>query len=297
MAFPEARLPTTPVAGFQQRVWEAALLECGLLFMLAFVLQGLALTLPAALDRPVSLLIALLPGILWLLNSWWRGAYRPILRKSATACVLVTGLLCNAICLPLIEQVYETERWLPLENAITRIIGYSLTVGLTQALAVWLVVRYAVPRQDLAERLDLLVCCRAAALGDIVISSIDHAMTAAPTTGSQSVYVFNTAAALNCVAIIVSYAVAELYFRRAVFLLLPMIVTAFAAFVSGSSIPLVAGFSNAGLSSLQFVSDTSPLFGSFFSLGMLLTTWVVFRFLYATTGTGQHALVRSDGSP
>lgn len=296
MAFPESRLPTATVAGQQQRIWEAVLLECGLLFMPAFVLQGLAPSLPAALRTPAGLLIATLPAIIWLLTSWWRGAYSPVLRKSATACVLISALLCNALCLPLIEQVFETSRWLPLEGAITRIIGYSLTVGLTQALAVWLVVRYAVPRQELTERLDLLVCCRAAALGYTVVGGLDHALRAVPTIASQSVYVFNMAAALNCVAIIVGYALAELYFRRAVFLLLPMFLTAFAALVAGSSIPLVAGFSNAGLVSDQPVSETSPLFGSFYSLGMLLTTWVVFRFLFFNAGSGEHALVRSDGS-
>ena len=272
------------------------MLECGLLFMLALVLEGLAISLPTALRVPGNLLIALLPALFWLLNSWWRGGYQSRLRFAATGCAVITGLLCNALCLPLIANVFEVHRWLPLADAVTRILGYSLTAGLTQALAVWLVVRFAVPRRELTERLDLLVCCRAAATGYILVVALDFTLVTGPTTSALAVHVFNQTAALNCVAIIVSYALAELYFRRELFLPMPMLVTALAAFVSGSAIPLVSGLENASLSALQPVSDTRPLFGSFYSLGLLLAVLVVFRFLSANAGAASTPAPDSDGS-
>ena len=295
MAHPDPQLPAGIGARSQQRIWEAALLECGVLLGMALFLQSLAPALPDALRTLPNLLLALVPALLWLGNSWWRGGYRPPIRSAAFGCLLVTGLVCNALCLPLIEHVYEVQRWLPLESAINRIIGYSFSVGLTQALALWLVVRYSVPRRDLEVRLDMLVCCRAAAVGYAVVAGLDNALDVRPTLSAQAFTVFNTTVALNCVAIILAYALAELYFRRNLYLLLPMSITAFAAFVSGSAIPLVAGFSNADISSLQPVGRTSPLLGSLYSLGLLLMTWTVFRFLFANAGSGANAVVRDNG--
>ncbi|MCY4526191.1 MAG: hypothetical protein OXB89_06245 [Anaerolineaceae bacterium] len=272
------------------------MLESGLLFMLALALQGLSISFPSALRTPANLLIALLPALLWLLNSWWRGGYQPQLRFAATTCAVIAGLLCSALCLPLIDNILEVQRWLPLENAVTRILGYSLTVGLTQALAIWYVVRFAVPRQDHSERLDLLVCCRAAATGYILVASLDFSMDAAPTVSALAVHVFNLTAALNCVAIIVSYALAELYFRRDLFTPLPMFVISLAAFVSGSAIPLVSGLGNASLSSLQPESLTRPLFGNFYSLGLLLAVLVVFRFLSANADASSVPSTDGDGA-
>lgn len=279
----------------RQRIWEAALLECAALFGLALTLQGLPLSLPSGLRTPVNLLLALTPALLWLGNSWLRGGYRPPIRSAALGCLLICGLVCNALCLPLIKQVYEVQRWLPLESAINRIIGYSLTIGLTQAITLWVVVRYAVPRRVLQLRLDLLVCCRAAATGYATVAGLDFALDAGPTLSSQAFNVFNTTVVLNCVAIILAYAVAELYFRRNLFLLLPMLLAALAALLAGSAIPLVAGFSNAGISALQPVASVNPLFGSLFSLGLLLVTWVVFRFLFANAGSEAGAAGSADG--
>ena len=296
MAFPEPRPDIATGIAPRQRVWDAIMLECGLLFMFALALEGLAISLPTALRGPGNLLIGLLPALIWILNSWWRGGYPRRLRFAATSCAVITGLLCNALSLPLIENVFEVHRWLPLADAVTRILGYSLTVGLTQALAIWYVVRFAIARRDLTDRLDLLVCCRAAATGYILVAALDFAMDSGPTAGALAVQVFNQTAALNCVAIMVSYALAELYFRRELFLPLPMLVTVMAAFVSGSAIPLVAGLGNASLRALQPISATRPLLGSFYSLGLLLVVLVVFRFLSVNAGAGSTPTPDGDGA-
>lgn len=283
MASPQPRQPAGPATAAQQRVWEAVLLECGPLFMLALLLEGLAFTLPATLRGAGSIAVSLLPALVWLLNSWWRGGYRPRLRMAATGCLLVAGLLCNAICLPLINEFYDVQGWLPLASAINRIAGYSLTVGLTQALALWLVVRHAAPRRDLTQRLDVLVCLRAAATGYAVVASLDHALRVGPSFSAQAAQVFNILASLNCAAIMLAHALEGLYFRRNLFLLRPALTVALAALVAGSAVPLVAGLGNAGISSLQPVAAASPLPGNFYSLAMLLAVWLIVRFLFGVT--------------
>ena len=296
MALPESQFPDSDRAAWQQRIWDSAWLECGLLLGLAFVLRSFPLALPATLRTPANLLTALMPALLWLGNSWWRGGHRPPVRRAALGCLLIAGLVCSAICLPLIEQVYEVQRWLPLESAINRIIGYSVTVGLTQATALWLVLRYAVPRRELQARTEVLVCGRAAAVGYATVSGLAHALEIYPTLSAQGFAVFNSTAALNCVGIILAYGLAELYFSRDFFLLLPAGMTVLAAFVSGSAIPMVAGFSNAGLSSLALVSSVSPQIGSLFYLGLLLSVWAVFRFLFANAGPETLSVARDDGA-
>jgi len=278
----------------QQLAWDAAWLECGLLFGLAIVLRSLPLSLPSALQTPVNLLLALAPALFWLGYSELRSAYRPPVRRAAIGCMLISGLVGNALSLPLIEEVYEVRRWLPLESAINRIIGYSFTVGLTQALTLWLVVRHAVPRRDLLTRVDLLVYCRAAAVGYTVVTCLDFALAVRPLPAAQAFQVFNTAAALNCVAIILAYGLAELYFRRELFLLLPMLTASLAALVSGSAIPLVAGFNSAAILALEPFAAVSPLIGSLYSLGLLLTVWAVVRFLFTNAGAGTNAVTRAD---
>ncbi len=285
MALPEIPDPERESVRSQQQVQEAALLECTALFVLALLLQGLSPVPSAGLRLYANLLIALAPALLWLGNSWLRSSGRPQLRANALACMIISGLVCRAVCLPLIEQVYEVQRWLALESAVNRIIGYSLTAGLTQTMALWCVVRYAVPRYTLGNRFDLLPCCRAAAAGYATVAGLHHALSTGPTAVAQAFATFNITVALNCVAIILAYALAELYFRRNLFLLLPLALSALAAMVAGSAIPLVAGFSNAGISSLQAVASESPLSGSVYSLGLLLATWAVFRFLFANAGS------------
>ena len=201
--------------------------------------------------------MTLAPALVWLLNSWWRGGYPPRLRMAAIGCFLIAGLLCNAICLPLINEVYRVQGWLPLASAINRIARLQPRRRPDAGAGALAGVRYAVPQRDLPRRLDVLVCFRAAATGYALVAGLDHALRVGPSLSAQAAQVFNTLAALNCVAIMQAHALVGLYFRRNLFLLRPALTTAIAALVAGSAIPLVAGLGNAGISSLQPVAQAS----------------------------------------
>src|SRR5690606_31017121 len=100
------------------------------------------------------LAMSLLPVGLWLIFSWWRERSVPQPRQNLMAVAVISGLAANAISLPLIEQIFQPSRWLPLESALNRIIGYAFTVGLVQAVTLYLTMRFTIWPNQMRIRLD-----------------------------------------------------------------------------------------------------------------------------------------------
>src|SRR5690606_22876577 len=152
-----------------RRVWRSVIVESLALLVLTlglFALLGIAgVQLPEAARRPLNYVVAGMPLGLWLVFSLLQERAVPEPRRRLLGVVVVTALAANAVSLPLIEHVFQVERWLPLGNALNRIVGYTFTVGIVQEFTKYLVVRYLVWPNELRTRMDSIAYNLAAAIG------------------------------------------------------------------------------------------------------------------------------------
>jgi hypothetical protein len=90
--------------------------------------------------------------------------------------------------------------------------------------------------------------------------------------------VFDTLALLLAVNIIIGYGLSEVRFNRRPFPFLLSATVILAALITGITIPLRAGFTNAILA--QGISTVSPIRGFLFSILVLVAVSIVFGFLF-----------------
>lgn len=263
-----------------RRVWRSVALESLLLLAIAmalFVLLGfIGLRVPESARRPLNYAVAALPLGLWLVFSLWqeRAVQEP--RRRLLGVVIITALAANAIGVPLVEQVFQVDRWLPLSSALNRILGYTFTVGITQEFIKYLVVRYTVWPDELRTRMDSIAYNLAAAIGYATILNLQYVMTSDAAVDVTSMRVFGNVALQFAGSILVGYGLGEVRFGRPTPLLLTLAL-AVAASITGVVVPIRAGLVNASLSLAPAIA--SPIRGLAVSAAALVAVAVAIGFL------------------
>ena len=288
----DSRLITPPTEEEEiypyRRVWVSIVLESSILFTLTvalFVLTGFINTqnIPASLLQLINLVLACVPLLLWLVFSWWRERSVPQPRQNLIAVVIVTALAANALGLPVINDIFQVERWLSLESAINRIVGYSFTIRIVQSIIVYLVVRYTAWSTNFRTRHDGIAYGRAAALGYATVLNLQFVLTQISEPNITAMNIFNQTAVLIGTGIILGYGLVETRLNNQPFPLLMVAMVALSSFVTGLAIPLVSGFTNASLSTIVPISTASPLLGFLFSAGLLIIVGLIFWLLFNNT--------------
>lgn len=263
-----------------RRVWLSLVVESIALLLLTLGLYLLTtfvgFELPVAFHRPADFVIAIFPLALWFVFSFLqeRGVLEP--RQRLLAVVILSALVANAIAVPFIENFLQVDRWLPSANALTRILGYTFTVGIIQEFLKYLVIRYTVWPDCLRTRLDAVAYGLASAVGYATVVNLHDVLSNTPLPNMASLDVFNTTVIQYAGSIILAYGLAETRFGRPTPLLLTLTL-ALAATLTGIAIPLRAGLVNADLS--LTVSAPSPLMGLGFSAALLTLVIFVISFL------------------
>jgi RsiW-degrading membrane proteinase PrsW (M82 family) len=273
-----------------RRAWRSMATES--IFMLAiavvlFVLFNiLSVQLPTSLRTPVNVGLVLLPVGLWLAFSWWPERFVLQPRRRLLTVMIVSALAANAIGIPLLNDFFQVDRWLPLSSAITRIIGYTFTGGIVQEMLKYLVVRYTVWPQQFRNRLDGVAYGAASALGYATVLNLHFALANPATPDVTANRVFSNLALHLVTSLVVGYGLAEVRFGQPSPFLMTLSI-ALAAFITGVAIPIRAGLVNASLSldstasnPLLNISATKPLQGLAFSLGLLAALSFVLSFLF-----------------
>lgn len=265
-----------------RRVWASIATETAILLGLILVLLVVTrfVTIPQRLQQPLNLIIVLLPIGLWLIFSWWRERLVPRPRQQLIAVVVVSALVARAVGVPAIEDVFQVNRWLPLESAINRIIGYTFTLGLVQAFLIYLILRYTAGPQHFRVRLDGVAYGAASAIGYATITNLEYVLSGSANPLATAVNTFNQVALLSCTGIIVGYGLAEVTFNPYPFPVLLTATIALAAFITGAAVPLITGFTNTSLSPLNPVSTVNPVLGFLLAAGLLFVTGFVISFLF-----------------
>lgn len=280
-----------------RRVWRSYVLEGAILTGITVILfvAGVFFGIqpPRSLYLPVNIVLALLPMGLWLVFSRWAESRVLEPRRNLLTVFVISLLVAQAVGVPLVEDFWQPERWLALESAVNRILGYIVTIGITQELLKYLVLRYTVGRSLYRIRTDSIAYSVAAALGYATILNLHFVFanqSAPPDVTILRVYAF-TVIQLSA-SLVVSYGIAETMLGKPPVLLQPITVGIGAA-LSGIAIPLRAGLVNATLS--LDGGATRPLLGLGFGLALWIVPAFMIAFLYRAADQRDEDIVRGEG--
>jgi hypothetical protein len=246
-------------------VWLSLALFSGLLLALAliiFVLDNFVLQIDRSLFRIIDVGIALLPVGLWVLLALLpeRAALKP--RRGLAAVFIISAIVANGVTLPIINDVFQIDQWLPLADNTTRIIGYTVSIGMAQQLTQYLVVRGLAWDNLIRVRLDAVAYAIAAAVGYATALNVVTALQQPSAPGASAFGVFTTVAFTLAPALLMAYGLSEARLSQPNAFLLP-ITFALAAIIYGIASTLRSNFVNASLTLTpdSQVSAPSPLFG------------------------------------
>ncbi len=248
-----------------RRVWRSLIIESAVVFGAAAA-ASIRLRVDrhsacrAAVVPVVNAALVALPVVLWLIFSVWRERFALEPRSRLIAVFVITALAANAVAIPLIDNVFQPERWLPLGGAINRIIGYTFTVGIVQEMIKYAVVRFTTWPDLFRTRLDgVAYCCRQRRRLR-VSSSICVSCSRQPSVPPDviAMQVFNNVAVNLAASLIVSYGLSEVRFDTPTPFLMTITV-ALGALINGIAIPLRSGLTNAAFV-LASSSETPSIF-------------------------------------
>ncbi len=264
-----------------RRVWRSFAIELlallavtALLFVIVTLLH---LRVPDRFSLPVNLSIAVIPLALWLVVSLWAERSVPEPRRRLLAVAVVTALAANAVGLPLVNNVMQVDRWLPMASALTRILGYTFTIGIVQEAIKYAVVRYLIWPDGFRTRTDGVAYSVAAAVGYATVLNLSFVLsTPGITPDVTALRVFDNIAIQYAASALIGYGLAEVTFSRPSPLLLTLTL-ALAATVNGIAIPVRAGLVNASLTFQTSVGQ--PLRGLGFSALVAMAVALIVGFL------------------
>lgn len=279
-----------------RRVWRSLIIENTLLVILTvglFVVANIfGVRFPAAWYLPLNLLLALSPAILWVLFSRLpeNAARQP--RHYLTGVFVMSLLTAGAVGVPLIQDFLQPDKWLSLETAANRILGYTVTTGIVQEFLKYAVLRFTVPGNAYRVRVDAIAASAAAAAGFATVFSLHYAGSNPAALPDVVMLRVLTFAALNLSgSVMVSYGMVETRLSRANIFLLPFTLVA-AAFLNGAAIPLRSGLSNAQLTLEGGV--TRPILALGFAMALLIVPLAVMSFLYGAAERREQDVLRGQ---
>jgi hypothetical protein len=176
----------------------------------------------------------------------------------------LTLLVAGAVGLPLIYLAFQPNQWLPGESTTNRILGYAMTVGLTQVATTYLLLR-ALAWELAASKHQVLLVSTTIGLAFACASSVAQAVLFNPMPDAFAIrLVFQFGVGL-LVASVVSYMLYQMR-RDAVPIILPVLVLGVTMVVIGVAISLRSGLSNAQITVAAV--NARPLIGLLFSVGL-----------------------------
>jgi RsiW-degrading membrane proteinase PrsW (M82 family) len=224
--------------------------------------------------------LALAPLGLWLLFSYVAERQAPEPRSALPVVVILTALAANAVTVPLIEQVLQPQAWLSNSSAITRIVGYTLSIGVAVEVTKYLVLRYSIWPGRIRTRMDGIAYAIAASIGMATVVNL-HSMTIPGITlDSLAILILDTTATGLAAGLFVGYGLAESALGRPTPFLGPLSLT-LAALVHGLAIPLRAGLGNAGFSLAGGAAN--PILGVAISVGLVVVISALISFLFGAS--------------
>ncbi len=248
--------------------------------LLAIVLIG-ELARPsfdAQLERLLSLALVPFPVMLWLFVSVLPEYRVSRPRRRLIGVAVVSALTASAIGLPLVNDFFTVQQWLPLQSVFTRILGYTLTAGIVDAGLKFLVLRYLIIPQGLRVRSDAVAYALASSIGYSAFLNLALIWRLEPTWDIAAIYLLFNITVQLASGLFLALGIIESYFSNAYPLVLPANFLV-AAMTTGITSALVGGFLSGSLSTLG--NTDRPLFAFALLAGFLVATLGIVYFLYS----------------
>lgn len=283
MVFAGSRLVTPPSEKEiypYRSVWRSVVIENGLfttaMLIVYFLASVLGLNWGGSVQLLTLLALVFLPLVLWFIFSYL--AERRVLqpRQGLLRVLILSGLVANAVGIPLIEDTIQIDNWIALEPALSRIVGYTITVGIAQEFIKYLVVYYTVWPQQFRTRLDGIAYAAPVAIGYATIENLRYVVQDTPPIDAAILRIFSTVVIHLIASCIVAYGLSALCFDFPSPVFMP-IVLFMSATVVGLAIPLRAGLVNATFA--LGVSSPRGLLSLIFTTGILVVPLLIVAFL------------------
>ncbi len=262
-------------------VWRSALYEMIVLVILAAGLQiGLArVHLDAGQRQAVSAVIALAPVGLWLFFTWRREQRVQHPRQRLLTVALLGLVMTAAVVIPVISRIVVPADWLYGASGLTRLIGYSLTVGVVTELIKYLVLRYTVWWEHFERRADAVAYSLTVSLGVATMLNLQFALLdGGAQAGPAAIRIVSVVLSQGAAGLPVAYGLMRMKLRPTVYE--PALFLLFGAFLHGFYMMMRAGIAIQGFSARA--SGNSPVAGLIFSVIFALTFYGLFAFLIAS---------------
>lgn len=203
-----------------RRVWRTAtveiilmLISVGIVLLITLVTKN-RINLSDTQRHGVGVALALLPLGLWYGVSY-RAERRARQPRSGLLFVLVlTMLVANAIGVPLVDRIFVVDEWLPNADALTRILGYTLTVGFSAEFLKFAVLRFSVWPEQFNRRIDGVAYSIVAALGYATVLNINFALNEAADPSAVVLRVAGVTLSQVAIGTIIGLLLAELRLTR-----------------------------------------------------------------------------------
>jgi hypothetical protein len=278
-----------------RRVWRTSWIEISILALAVALIYVLDLldVIPSALNGAVFKTgFAALPLGLWLIVSY-RGEQGALLpRPHLGGIMLLGGLVASGVAIPLEEQVFTPERWLPYTGFFGRVLGYMFTVGFTAEFLKYAALRYTLWPDRIAQRLDGVAYALAISMGFATALNLRFALLADADLLATALRVASYTFSHLAVGVVMGFFLAELTIGRTPIFWLPMGL-GIAALMSGlyyafRVVAIVGGLSEAG-------SGARPVRGLVFGFGVVAGMFIVFAFVIDNADRRMESATRPPG--
>lgn len=262
-------------------VWRRLLTQIGVFSSISVIGTLLIELLNVQFDTNVNFYLSLLyvglPVLLWLLFSRIPENFVLEPRKNLIFVAIVSGLLASSFGIPLVRDFYSIDRWLPLEAAVQRIIGFTVTVGVVDTTLKFLTIRFMVFPHYFRIRTDAIAYCVASSIGYSFAINLYYVVTVQPTLSMAIVYIFSTYAIQIGSMTLLAYGLSETYFSNSIPVLLPFTFV-LSTLAMGIALPLRSGLINGSLSTSG--SADRPLFSLGFTVALVIVLVLNAIFLF-----------------
>ncbi|MBX3063248.1 MAG: PrsW family intramembrane metalloprotease [Anaerolineae bacterium] len=227
-----------------RRVWRTATLEA--ILMLAATGAVLLVTrllnfAPSPNQRRVfGFAFALLPLVLWLGITYVQERRALNTRRGLLTVILLSALGANAVGIPLVERLFMPEAWLANASGGTRILGYMLTISVTQEFIKYAAVRYTVFAGGIRSRIDGIAYALAAGLGYALVLNVNYVLNESASLQALALRITEFTLSQAAVSTIMGYVLAEVRLNHLSGIALPVGLV-IASLINALSITVRAG--------------------------------------------------------
>lgn len=246
------------------------------------------------IERGLSFALVALPLLLWLYVSVLPESRVARPRRRLFGVAVVSALTASAIGLPLAQEFFRVQDWLPLQSVFSRILGYTLTAGFVDAGLKFIVLRYLIYPQGLRVRGDGIAYAFAGALGYSGFLNFAVVWQLEPSWNIAAIYLLSNVAIQLASSMFIALGIIESYFSDAHPLVLPINVLV-AAFSNGLIAALVGGFMSGPLSTAG--NSDRPLFAFALLGASLVIALGMVYFLYSNSERREREAYMSQWNP